>query len=584
VTRPRPFRLLEQLHASRTAVLSYAAIALVVAQFEAVALILVVPTAQAVSAGSTVIEAAVGPFDLSLDVTRAMWLSFGCLVLAFVGNLFGSALRARYVASWERHLRDDLLAEFLAADWEVQRASRTGRLHTLSMQTTRASQALSASIVALRSMGSIAVFLAAALVVDWRAALGIAVVGAGLFALLRPANRRIKGLAKKTSITTIAYGEDLNEFAGQAREVRIFQAWPAIEGRLGVLSAEAESYKRRAGFLMQALQPAYQYVGLALVMGMLALAAQADGLDLTALGVTAVLLIRSLNYGQQLQLAVQQISDATPFVEQIQVERDRWAAATAAAGTTDIDAVDEIAFRRVGFAYDDDGTPALSEVDLTLRHGRVYGIVGPSGSGKSTLVSLLLRLRAPSLGRIEVNGVPAEDVSLVSWYRHVTFVPQEPSLFHGTVADNIAYLDPAVDRAAVERAAAAAGIDDVIRALPQGYDTPVGRASRDLSGGQVQRIGIARALARGAQVLVLDEPTSALDVHAEAVIAETLGALSGSVLVVVVAHRLSTLGICDELVVLEDGRVTAHGTPAEVLAANDFFRRAMELGSLDITR
>jgi ATP-binding cassette subfamily B protein len=196
--------------------------------------------------------------------------------------------------------------------------------------------------------------------------------------------------------------------------------------------------------------------------------------------------------------------------------------------------------------------------------------------------AFILRLRDPTAGTLCVNGMPAADYTLTSWYRNVSLVPQDPRLLHASVADNIAFLNSSITREKVIEAAKAAGVHDVIEELEQGYDTLIGPAFRDLSGGQVQRVGIARALARGARVLVLDEPTSALDVHSEVIIQTTLESLRDHALVMIIAHRLSTLSICDRIVVLRDGQVETIGTLSDVSERSDFFRRALDAGTLEI--
>jgi ABC-type multidrug transport system fused ATPase/permease subunit len=183
---------------------------------------------------------------------------------------------------------------------------------------------------------------------------------------------------------------------------------------------------------------------------------------------------------------------------------------------------------------------------------------------------------------VSVNGIDARDYTLASWYRHVSLVPQDPRLLHETVADNIAFLDPSISRERVVEAAEAAGVHEVIETLDAGYDTMIGSAFRDLSGGQIQRIGIARALARRPQVLVLDEPTSALDVHSEEVIQASLESLRGKVLVLIIAHRLSTLSICDRIIVLQQGKVETAGSLADVSVRSKFFRSALDAGTLDV--
>ena len=148
----------------------------------------------------------------------------------------------------------------------------------------------------------------------------------------------------------------------------------------------------------------------------------------------------------------------------------------------------------VRYSYDGQ-VEAVAGVSAQFHVGEIIGIVGPSGGGKSTLSQLLLRLREPTGGDIRVDGESARDFKLSSWYRHVSLVPQDPRLFHATVAENIALLDRKMTREHIVDAATAAGIHDVIESLEHGYDTAIGPAFRDLSGGQIQRVGIARALA-----------------------------------------------------------------------------------------
>jgi len=160
-----------------------------------------------------------------------------------------------------------------------------------------------------------------------------------------------------------------------------------------------------------------------------------------------------------------------------------------------------------------------------------------------------------------------------------TLVPQKTSLFRGTVEENIAFFRP-LDRDAVEEAARKAGLHETIMRLPEGYATQLGAARRDLSGGQAQRIGIARALAGKPSLIVLDEPTSALDVDSEELITDTIRSLPDDVIVVIVAHRISTLRHCSRLAVLDKGQMVASGTPAEVFASSDFYRRSVASGTI----
>jgi ABC-type multidrug transport system fused ATPase/permease subunit len=185
-------------------------------------------------------------------------------------------------------------------------------------------------------------------------------------------------------------------------------------------------------------------------------------------------------------------------------------------------------------------------------------------------VQLLLRLRTPTRGQIIVSGVPYEELDPVAWRRLVSLVSQEPRLFEGTVAENIAFFRSRVSAEDVERAAAAAHVLDDIRHMEHGMATRLGPRGSGLSGGQKQRIAIARALVGQPQVLVLDEPTSALDLRSEELLRETVESLKGQVIVVIITHRLSILRACDRVLVLEGGRQQQFGARDEVLAAASF--------------
>jgi len=192
-----------------------------------------------------------------------------------------------------------------------------------------------------------------------------------------------------------------------------------------------------------------------------------------------------------------------------------------------------------------------------------------------------LRLRRPTSGRHLVNGVAAEQISARSWAEQYALVPQQGHLIHGTIAENIRYYRPRVGDEDVASATRNAGLAGVVAALPRGLETMVGPTTRDLSGGQIQRVGIARALAGGPSVLVLDEPTSALDADSEAVIRDTITRLDPHMIVIVIAHRPSTVELCDRIVVLDAGRLAHDGTPEDVAVTSDFYRRMRTSGISD---
>jgi ATP-binding cassette, subfamily B, bacterial len=225
----------------------------------------------------------------------------------------------------------------------------------------------------------------------------------------------------------------------------------------------------------------------------------------------------------------------------------------------------DLAFSGVHFAYPN-GTVALDGLDLRVRAGETVAVVGGTGSGKSTLGRLAARFYDVTSGRVTIDGVDVRDLRLASLRDQVGIVPDEPFLFSLSIHDNIAYGRPAASREEVADAASAAGADEFIRELPDGYDTVVGERGYTLSGGQRQRIAIARALLVNPPVLVLDDATSAVDVTVEQRIHESLRDRMRGRTTLIVAHRLSTISLADRVVLVEAGRVIADGTHASLLA------------------
>ena len=236
----------------------------------------------------------------------------------------------------------------------------------------------------------------------------------------------------------------------------------------------------------------------------------------------------------------------------------------------------------VSYRYPGADRDAVSDIDLTIEPGAFVAFIGPSGSGKTTIADLVLGVLEPDRGTVEIAGERPEIVRKAQ-PGVIAYVPQKPGLVSGTIAENIALGIPThdVDAARLEVAVEAAQLDSLVENLPDGLDASVGAHADSLSGGQVQRIGIARALYPSPRLLVLDEATSALDAGTEAIVAERLQALEGDVTMIVVAHRLSTVQRADVVHVIEDGRITASGTFAEVRAVAPMVEAYVRLMSFD---
>ncbi|WP_019637351.1 thiol reductant ABC exporter subunit CydD [Paenibacillus fonticola] len=216
--------------------------------------------------------------------------------------------------------------------------------------------------------------------------------------------------------------------------------------------------------------------------------------------------------------------------------------------------------------HKEEGEPSLDQVSLELNGMGKIGIIGESGAGKSTLIDVLGGFLRPTEGEIELNGVELGNLAGVDWRKQITYIPQNPYIFSGTLAENIAFYAPGASRAAIEQAAAAAGLGALAASLPAGFDEPIGGGGRALSGGQEQRVALARALLSERPVLLLDEPTAHLDIETEYELKATMLPLFEGKLVLLATHRLHWMRDMDRIIVMEQGRIVETGTHDELVA------------------
>ncbi len=235
----------------------------------------------------------------------------------------------------------------------------------------------------------------------------------------------------------------------------------------------------------------------------------------------------------------------------------------------------------VTLRYEGSGAPALEGIDLEIEAGKVVALVGPSGSGKTSLVALIARLYDPSAGTVRVDGADVREIDVGSLRSEIAFVADDSFLFTASVAENIAYAQAGARREDIELAARRAQADGFIRDLPDGYETRVGERGLTLSGGQRQRVAIARALLADPRILILDDATSSVDATTEAAIKAGLREAMAGRTTFIIAHRLSTVSLADEIVVLDGGQIVDRGTHEELMEGCGFYREIADHGLAD---
>ncbi len=490
------------------------------------------------------------------------------LIVRAAAGWAGTVLAAKSSAASRTLLRSRLTASVITGDPRRLGGARTGRVSGALTEGVEAVGDWVSGYLPAMAMTVVVPTMAfvAVLLLDWPSTLILAFTGPMLVLLLAVIGRRTAELTRRRF-------DELGWLRGFYLDMLRGLGTLKAFGRSSDGAEMIEQTSRRFGdTTMEVLRTAFQT---SLVMEWASTAATA----LVAVEVSFRLIRGDITFGTALAVLVVTPEFFTPFrrlsteyhvgrtgdaaAEEIsellgEAQVDLTGPRTAApVSSADHAGPPRIEVRSLHYRYPGAEKDALDGVDLSLEPGEVVAVVGPSGAGKSTLASVLLRFVEPTSGEALVDGQPLSGIDATQWRRRLAWVPQAPTMLAGTVADNIALGAPGADRAQIERAAQAAGADEFIAALPDGYDTVLGERGLRLSGGQRQRIAIARATIVDAPLIVFDEFTAHLDSETEAAVLDAARKLWRGRTVIVIAHREATIAAADRVVTLRKGAVSA---------------------------
>lgn len=540
---------------------------------EAAVLAVVARAATSLANGSRAVDASIGPFHTHTTLTRLLLAGAAIALLRLLLSVPTSILGARITADVQSTLLHGLYDTFSRASWSVKSTDLEGHLQEL--MTNQVTQAVTGAWYATLFLTNLFAFLAlvaAALVINPLAATIVVALSAVLFVVMRPLSRAGSRGARDLSAAQLAQAGGVSEATRVAEETQVFGVAEAQRTRVGAFIDRNSELLFRTQLAIRLVPSAYQGAVYLLLVGGLAAIYGVDKTGLASLGAVVLLLVRAGTYGNLTQNAYQVVRQTLPFAERIRAAQEAYADGAMSQGSLAFASLEHLSFRDVSFAYPG-GKPVLEHVSFDVERNETIGIIGPSGAGKSTLAQVLLRLREPSEGAYLVNGESAADLRLADWTARVAYVPQTPQLIYASAADNIRFFRE-LDDAAVEQAARLARIHDDIVGWSDGYDTIVGPRASAVSVGQAQRICLARALASKPEILLLDEPTSALDPTSERLVQESLTALQGNLTLFLIAHRMSTLDICDRVMVVLDGRLDAFEPFDSLRVRSAYYRSA----------
>lgn len=471
-------------------------------------------------------------------------------------------------------LRQACFRQLLRVHLDFLERTTWGKLiNTIATETWRVADAIGVVANLAKALCMVLVFSGLLVALSWRLT-GIVLVAAIVIgAVVMVLTRRIGMFSHHVVEANSRFGEQMYDAIGGLKVIRTFGTEEREIARFEGSSREVASKLLSLGLLSALTGPVFELLSSAVLVVLLLLLMSQPGSSMAGIAVFMLLVLRLQPYLRQtlsdlvgLRAALPSLRDVDALVRTDDKPYTR-------SGTLPFAGLkNAIVFDHVAITYAEPGSsPVLVDASFTIPAGRTTALVGPSGAGKTTIINLLARLYDPTAGRITVDGVPLEELSLEDWRSRIAVVSQDAHLFDCSIFDNIAYARPSASRDEVIDAARQAEALAFIERLPNGFDSRIGERGARISGGQRQRIALARAILRDADIVILDEATNALDAAAENIVVQAVDRYAANRTLLVVTHRFSSIAGATHAVVIEDGRTVQEGPPAELMKIPGLF-------------
>ena len=516
---------------------------------------------------------------ISFSVKTILIFILALFIVKAIMLFYTNNLTCKITTQYEKDSRLELFRLMTETDWPHLAQQKIGHLDQL-LTTYVTNGAGLLSVVSFLMLSTVNLLVYGLIIVNISplTAILVGIVGILLFFLFKPLFYKNNKISEKSASSYKQLSHYVNEHIIGMKVIKSMSVEREVvknsEGHFDYMRELSMGVYSARNLTNSLLQP----MGVILILGIFAFFYKTEAFTFGSFAVVVYAIQRLFSQIQVVQSQIHGVSSGFPYLAgMVRYKDDAIKNKEKNTGTKEFVFKNSLDFKRVDFSYNN-GADVISGINFSLKKGEILGLIGPSGAGKTTIVDLLLRLYQPQKGIIELDGADVSGIKMKEWRTNIGYVPQEAFLLNDTIENNIKFYDNSITYEDMVSAVKMANIYEFIEEQPQKFQTAVGERGTLLSGGQRQRIALARVLARKPQILILDEATSSLDNESELFIQKAIEGLKGKMTILIIAHRLSTVMIADNLMILEKGNIIESGSPKDLLQdENTYFYKNFNL-------